>query len=65
MMERKRNALFNNTLNTFYLRLYCVGSHDGSKILQHLTLEINHRKWGVELLISDITGSIFDYTVPH
>ena len=32
------------------------------KILQHLTCEINHRKWEVELLISDIT--VLDYIVP-
>ena len=35
------------------------------KILQHLTCEINHRKWEVELLILDITRTVLDYIVPH
>ena len=35
------------------------------QILQHLTFEINYRKWGVELLISEITTSILDYPILH
>ena len=34
-------------------------------MLQHLTFEINHRKWRVELLISEIPGSVLDYLVYH
>ena len=34
------------------------------KILQHFTFEINHRKWRVELLISDVTGNV-KYHIPH
>ena len=32
---------------------------------QHLTLEIYQRYWGVELLISKITGSVLGYPVPQ
>ena len=35
------------------------------KILQHLTFDINHRKWGVKQLISEITGSVLAYPDPH
>ena len=34
------------------MECFNLHTHHGYKILQHLTFEINHRKWGVELLIS-------------
>ena len=37
-----------------------------TKMLKHLTFEINQRKWErVELLIYEITGSVFGYLVPN
>ena len=34
-------------------------------ILLHLCLEINHRNWEVQLVISEITGSVHDFPGPH